>query len=376
MNATLSVEIKRQIEDFTLDVAFDAPPGVTGIIGRSGAGKTMTLQAIAGLSRPESARIALGSDIYTDTARNIFIGPEKRHIGYVFQEARLFPHLTVAGNLDYGLTRRGPDTPIPREEVIGLLGLRHLLDRRPHGLSGGEAQRVAIGRALLSAPHLLLMDEPLANLDIARRREIMPFLEALHERLRLPVIFVSHNMEEVVRLADRVVVFEGGRVAAKGDMAEVLNRVDVQNLILGESGDDGLGTILNARIESHDDAENLTEVAGNGFNLFVQRLPQSAGASVRLRLRARDVTIATAAPHGLSVQNVIEGNIEALEEAGTGQVDVSIRTREGETLLHALVTGRAARLLNLETGMPVWGLIKTVAIAGSASENRMADLDR
>jgi molybdate transport system ATP-binding protein len=220
------------------------------------------------------------------------------------------------------------------------------------------------------------MDEPLANLDIARRREVMPFLEALHEKLHLPIIFVSHNMEEVVRLADRVVVFDGGRVTVKGDMAEVLNRVDVQNLILGESGDDGLGTILNARVESHDDAENLTELAGNGFNLFVQRLPQPAGASVRLRLRARDVTIATTVPHGLSVQNVIEGNIEALEEAGKGQVDVSIRTREGETLLHALVTGRAARLLNLETGMPVWGLIKTVAIAGSASENRMTDLDR
>lgn len=373
MTATLSVEIRRRAGDFSLDVAFEAPPGITGIIGRSGAGKTMTLQAIAGLSKPDSARIALGEEIFADTAKNIHLKTEKRHIGYVFQEARLFPHLTVERNLDYGLMRRGPETPIPRNEVIDLLGLRHLLTRHPHGLSGGEAQRVAIGRALLSAPRLLLMDEPLANLDIGRRREIMPFLDALHERLRLPVIFVSHNMEEIVRLADRVAVLEGGRVVASGGVAEVLNRLDVQNLIMGDSNDDSLGTIMDARIESHDDSENLTELAGCGFRLVVQRLHQPVGASVRFRLHARDIAIATERPRNLSVQNVMDGRIDTLEDAGGGQVDLSIRTLEGGTLFHALVTKRAARLLRLEVGMPVWGLIKTVAIAGAASLYDMAE---
>lgn len=373
MSDALSVNIRRRTGGFTLDVSFETPPGITGIIGRSGAGKTMTLQAIAGLSRPDSGRISLGGETFLDTENNIFVPPERRHIGYVFQEARLFPHLTVARNLDYGLMRRGPETPIPRDDVIDLLGLRPLLDRQPHGLSGGEAQRVAIGRALLSAPRLLLMDEPLANLDIGRRREIMPFLEALHEKLRLPVIFVSHNMEEVVRLADRVVVFEGGRIAARGEVADVLNRVDIQNLILGESGDDGLGTILDARVVSHDETENLTELEGDGFRLFVQRLTQQPGARVRVRLRARDVTIATEAPRGLSVQNIIEGKIEALHQSGKGQVDVKIATSAGSTCLHALVTSRAARLLGLRTGMPVWGLVKTVAIAGSANEHRMTE---
>lgn len=369
----LSVKIARQAGAFSLDIAFEAAAGVTGIIGRSGAGKTMTLQAIAGLNRPDCGRISLGGEIFLDTEKGIFVPPEKRHIGYVFQEARLFPHLTVTRNLEYGLLRRGPETPIPRDEVIDLLGLRHLLERQPHGLSGGEAQRVAIGRALLSAPRLLLMDEPLASLDIGRRREILPFLEALNERLALPVIFVSHNMEEVVRLADRVVVIEGGHVVASGGVADVLNRIDVQNLILGEADDDSIGTILDMRIETHDDEENLTELSGAGIRLLVQRLPARSGSAVRVRLRARDVTIATEAPRGLSVQNVIEGKIETLGEAARGQVDIGIRTREGNTPIHALVTRRAARLLKLETGMPVWALIKTVAIAGSASEHRTAE---
>ena len=167
---------------------------MTGIVGPSGAGKTMALQAIAGLNKPDRARIALGADVFADTKTGVFIPPEKRRIGYVFQEARLFPHMTVAANLDYGLTRQGPDAPVPKDEVIDLLGIAPLLPRQPHSLSGGEAQRVAIGRALLRAPRLLLMDEPLASLDVRRRREIMPFLEALHRRLRLPVIFVSHNI--------------------------------------------------------------------------------------------------------------------------------------------------------------------------------------
>ncbi|MEQ8327377.1 MAG: molybdenum ABC transporter ATP-binding protein [Parvibaculum sp.] len=361
----LTASIERRAGGFTLDVSFEAPPGVTGIIGASGAGKTMALQTIAGLGRPDKARIALGDEIFADTAEGISLPPDKRNIGYVFQEARLFPHMTVAANLDYGAKRRGPGAPASRGEVIDLLGIAPLLDRHPASLSGGEAQRVAIGRALLSAPRLLLMDEPLASLDIRRRREIMPFLEALHERLRLPVLFVSHNIDEIVRLADRVIVFHGGRIAAEGDVGEVLNRLDVQGLILGDAEDDSPGTILDARILQHDDADGLTEVGGRGFRLVVSKLASPEGAPVRLRLRARDVALATEAPSKLSIQNVIEGTIRRIEDTGAGQVSVTLETKDGgSTSVHALVTQRAARLLGLAEGMPVWALIKSVAIAG------------
>ncbi|MBO6635721.1 molybdenum ABC transporter ATP-binding protein [Parvibaculum sp.] len=360
----LTASIERRAGGFSLDVSFEAPPGVTGIIGPSGAGKTMALQAIAGLNRPDKARIALGDEVFIDTADGISLPPEKRNIGYVFQEARLFPHMTVAANLDYGAKRRGPGAPASRAEVIELLGIAPLLERHPASLSGGEAQRVAIGRALLSAPRLLLMDEPLASLDIRRRREIMPFLEALHERLRLPVLFVSHNIDEIVRLADRVIVLHGGRIAAKGGVGEVLNRLDVQNLILGEAEDDSTGTILDAKVLRHDDADGLTEVGGEGFRLVVSKLVSPEGTPVRLRLRAKDVALATAAPSNLSIQNVIEGTIRLIEDASAGQVSVTLETRDRGAAIHALVTGRAARLLGLKKGMPVWALIKSVAIAG------------
>ncbi len=364
MTATLSASVARRVNGFNLDISFEAPPGVTGIIGPSGAGKTMALHAIAGLNRPDRARIALGDEIFTDTEQGIFLAPEKRHIGYVFQEARLFPHMSIAANLDYGLRRRGPGAPVPKDEVIHLLGIAPLLEREPHSLSGGEAQRVAIGRALLSAPRLLLMDEPLANLDISRRREVMPFLEALHRRLRLPVVFVSHNIDEIVRLADRVIVLHRGRIAAEGAVSDVLSRLDVQNLIFGEAGNDDLGTIVEAWITSHDDAEHLTELACPGARLFVARLPLTVGAPVRLRLRARDISIATEKPKGLSIQNMIEGEIAALTATGPGQLDVVLRMRDGGASFHALITQRAARQLGLAEGMTVWALVKTVAIAG------------
>ncbi|PKP69860.1 MAG: molybdenum ABC transporter ATP-binding protein [Alphaproteobacteria bacterium HGW-Alphaproteobacteria-5] len=367
MTATLTARIARRAGSFSLDIAFEAPPGVTGIVGPSGAGKTMALQAIAGLNKPDRARIALGAEVFADTKTGVFIPPEKRRIGYVFQEARLFPHMTVAANLDYGLARQGLDAPVPKDEVIDLLGIAPLLPRQPHSLSGGEAQRVAIGRALLCAPRLLLMDEPLASLDVRRRREIMPFLEALHRRLRLPVIFVSHNIDEIIRLADRVIVLHGGQIAAEGAVSDVLNRVDVQRLVLGEAEDDSFGTILDARVAAHDDDEHLSELACPGAAFFVARLPFAVGAAVRLRLRARDISIATERPRSLSIQNVIEAEIAGMTETGPGQLDVTLRTRDGGTLFHALITQRAARRLGLAEDMPVWALVKAVAIAGGGT---------
>lgn len=369
----LSVRVTQRVEGFALDVAFEAGPGVTGIIGPSGAGKSMTLGAIAGLARPQSGRIALDNQVFVDTARGVFMPPEQRRVGYVFQEARLFPHLSIAENLDYGARRRGGAGTMPRAEVIDLLGLSALLDRRPHRLSGGEAQRVAIGRALLSAPQLLLMDEPLSSLDIRRRREIMPFIEALHRRLDLPILFVSHNIDEIVRLADRVLVLHGGRVAACGEVAEVLNRLDVQSLILGEDGSAAdPATIIEARVSHHDDAHHLTELDIGGATLAVAELALAPGARVRLRLHARDIALATERPTALSIQNVIEAKIVEIKAAGPSQVDVKLAVG-AELRLFARITNRAAEQLQLATGRPVWALVKSVALASDMSESgRMA----
>jgi len=370
--AHLSVGIAQHVEGFSLDVAFEAGPGVTGIIGPSGAGKSMTLSAIAGLTRPERARIALGDEVFVDTARGIFMPPEQRRVGYVFQEARLFPHLSVAENLDYGAKRRGSAGAMTRAEVIDLLGIGALLDRRPHRLSGGEAQRVAIGRALLSAPRLLLMDEPLSSLDIRRRREIMPFLEALHRQLDLPILFISHNIDEIVRLADRVLVLHGGRIAASGEVAEVLNRLDVQSLILG--ADDNAAdpaTILEARVSRHDAAHYLTELDIGGASLAVPALTLAPGARVRLRLHARDIALATERPAALSIQNVIEAKIVEIKTAGPSQVDVELAVG-AQLRLFARITNRAAEQLQLASGRPVWALVKSVALAGDLSDGARA----
>lgn len=370
MNETqLSVRVAQRLEGFALDVSFEAGPGVTGIIGPSGAGKSMTLGAIAGLARPQSGCIVLGDEVFVDTARGIFMPPEQRRVGYVFQESRLFPHLSVAENLDYGARRRGDASAMPRTEVIDLLGIGALLDRRPHRLSGGEAQRVAIGRALLSAPRLLLMDEPLSSLDIRRRREIMPFIEALHRRLDLPVLFVSHNIDEIVRLADRVLVLHDGRIAASGGVAEVLNRLDVQSLILGV---DGIAadpaTIIEARVSRHDVAHHLTELDIGGATLAVSELALAPGAQVRLLLHARDIALATERPTALSIQNVIAARIVEIKAAGPSQVDVELEAGP-ELRLFARITNRAAEQLLLSTGRPVWALVKSVALASDMSES-------
>jgi molybdate transport system ATP-binding protein len=363
--SVLTVSLKRRVEAFALDVAFEAGNGVTGIIGPSGSGKSMTLQVIAGLSAPDEGHIALDGDVLTDTANRLSLAPEQRRIGYVFQDPCLFPHMTVAQNLDYGSKRRSVGSVVSRDEVIELLGLASLLERRPHRLSGGEAQRVAIGRALLSAPRLILMDEPLSSLDIRRRREIMPFIEALHRRLDLPIVYVSHNIDEIVRLADRVVVLHSGKIAVAGDVAEVLNRHDVQRLILGDGEhEDDASTIVKARIARHDEAHNLSELDFGGTTLTLAKLALPIGASVRLRIHARDVAIATERPRGLSIQNIIEAEVSGLRPAGVAQVDVLL-TVAGAQNLTARITSRSAERLDLAPGAKVWALIKSVALASS-----------
>lgn len=358
--AALKVELRHALGAFALDLAFEAGAGVTGIIGPSGAGKTSLLSAIAGLLRPDRGRISLGGDVFLDSDRQVSEPPEARRIGYVFQDARLFPHLSVGENLDYGAKRRGGGS-IRRDEAIALLGLGPLLARRPHHLSGGEAQRVAIGRALLSGPRLLLMDEPLASLDVGRRREIMPFIEALHRRVDMPVLYVSHNIDEIVRLADRVIVMREGKIAAAGTVADVLNRADIQALVLGDRAPADPSTIVEATVARHDEAHRLTEVAFAGATVSLPRLDLAPGAPVRLRLHARDIAIATERPVSLSIQNAIEARLAALVPAGEAQVDAKLAV--GAVTLTARITRRAAERLALREGMTVWALVKSVVLA-------------
>lgn len=358
----LSLALRHQVETFALDVAFEAPGGVTGIIGPSGAGKSTILQMIAGLTRADHSRIVFDGETLSDTDQRVFLAPERRRIGYVFQEALLFPHLSVAQNLDYGARRRKMAGHVSRDDVIALLGLRALLDRRPHHLSGGEAQRVSIGRALLSDPRLLLMDEPLSGLDPRRRADIMPFIEAMHRALDLPILYVSHNIDEVTRLADRVIVLHDGRVAAAGGVAEVLNQPEMQRLILGSEMDDDPATIVEAVIEAHEPASHVTMLRFGAARIALPLLDLPLGATVRLRIHARDVAIAIAKPEGLSIQNIIKSRIDAIAPTASGQLDLLLAI-DGAGRLNARITRRAGERLSLAEGMTVWALVKSVALA-------------
>ena len=361
----LSIDLHHPLDAFTLDVTLAAPGGVTGIIGPSGAGKSLLLKMIAGLTRPKRGNIFLDDDILNDSTGKVFVLPEQRRIGYVFQHALLFPHLSVAENLDYGTRRRGATGLVSRDDVITLLGLENLIARRPHHLSGGEAQRVAIGRALLSNPRMLLMDEPLSSLDPRRRRSIMPFIEALHQSLDLPIIYVSHNIDEITRLADRVFVMHDGKIAASGNVADVLNQPAIQQLILGdESEDDHPAMIVEAIVADHDQEHHATRLDLGGAMLSLPLLNIPTGQMARLRIYARDVAIATSPPGGLSIQNIIEARITDIAACGTGQVDVMMALSDA-LHLKARITERACESLSLEKNMRVWALIKSVALSES-----------
>ncbi|MDO8287641.1 MAG: molybdenum ABC transporter ATP-binding protein [Parvibaculum sp.] len=361
----LSINVQRRIGNFALDVRLLAPRGVTGIIGPSGAGKSMLLQLIAGLQRPDHAHITFDDQVLNDSAKRISLPPERRRIGYVFQDALLFPHLSVAQNLDYGAKRRDASLTVSRDEVIALLGLDALLARRPHHLSGGEAQRVSIGRALLSGPRLLLMDEPLSGLDPRRRAGIMPFIEVLNRRLDLPILYVSHNIDEITRLADRVVVLHQGSVAASGDVAAVLNRPEIQRLILGDSDDTDPAAIIEARVEAHDEAAYVTTLVLGADRISLPLVSDAVGSIVRLRVHARDVAIATERPQGISIQNILEATITEIAPTQKGQVDLTL-SLTGAHMLKARITKRAHDALVLAPDRKVWVLIKSVALVSTS----------
>lgn len=355
---TLKVEIAhRHGPAFALDVAFEAPSqGVTALFGPSGSGKSSVLAAVAGLLRPQRGLVALGGETLLDTARGLSLPPERRRCGVVFQDARLFPHMSVATNLRYGMRRAPAEDHGPGfEEVVELLGLAPLLDRRPRGLSGGERQRVALGRALLARPRLLLMDEPLAALDAPRRAEVLPFLARMARAARLPVLYVTHALDEVDALAGTLVLLEGGRVRAAGDVAELSARPDVPLLALRRDA----GALIACTVLAHEPARGLTRLGFAGGELQVPLRPEPPGTPLRLRLRARDVVVALAPPEAISLGNCLPCVLEAIAPAGTPS-EVFLRLRAGPTPLLARVSRDSAARLGLAPGMAVHALVKTV----------------
>ena len=337
--------------DFDLDVSFTAGMGVTALFGPSGSGKTTILNAIAGLERPRQGRIAVDGAVFFDSRERIDLTPHRRNTGYVFQDALLFPHLSVAQNLRYGM--RGGASGF--DKIVALLGLESLLGRRPAKLSGGERQRVAIGRALLSRPRLLLMDEPLASLDIERKHDILPYVESLRGNFGIPILYVSHAVNEVARLADHVIVIDGGRIVATGapEIALALHLRD------GETRFDRV-SVLTGRAGRYDAAYGLTPLIHEAGRITIAgRLEENR--ETRIVIRATDVTLATAVPRHLSVRTALKGVIAAIER-DSGPAAIVTVTLAGGQQLGAAATRKAIDEMKLAAGTEVWCLIKAVSI--------------
>ncbi len=354
---SLAVTLSHDFGGFRLDAAFEAPGGVTAIFGRSGSGKTTIINAIAGLLRPDAGRIVVDGTVLLDTAAAIFVPVHRRGVGYVFQEGRLFPHLTVRQNLGFGrwFAPRGTH-PVDRRRITAMLALEPLLDRRPARLSGGEKQRVAIGRALLAAPRLLLMDEPLAALDAARKEEVLPYLERLRDEVRVPILYVSHAFAEVARLANTVVALEAGRVVHAGPAAEVL-----ADPALFPASDEQASVTLTAR-HLGDAGDGLSELALSGGRLLVPALATPPGSRLRVRIRARDIVIATRRPEAISALNVLEARVARIGDGDGAGASVEIALEVGADRLVARITRRSLGALGLRPGLACFALIKSVAV--------------
>lgn len=340
---------------FSLDADLDLPGrGVTALFGPSGSGKTTLLRCIAGLERAPQGRLVVNGETWQDAQR--WLPTHRRPLGYVFQESSLFPHLTVMGNLRYGLKRVAGSQRVNLDHAIALLGIAHLLDRRPERLSGGERQRVGIARAVALAPRLLLMDEPLSGLDLQRKQEILPYLERLHDELDIPVLYVSHAPDEVARLADHLVVLDAGRALASGALPDVLARLDLP-IRLGEDA----GAVLDAGIGAVDPTWHLARADFDGGSLWVRDHGLPVGHRVRVRVLARDVSLAREHPGPSSIQNLFEGVVDAIGDDAHPALAL-VRVRVGASMLLARVTRRAAAALALAAGEPLWVQVKSVAL--------------
>lgn len=346
---------------FRLEVDLSlAPRGITVLFGSSGSGKTSLLRAVAGLERAQGALVRIGKEVWQDDEAGVWVPTHRRALGYVFQEASLFDHLDVMGNLRYGLQRSMPKHLGAHEadlqSVIELLGIGGLLQRRTALLSGGERQRVAIARAMAAQPRLLLLDEPLSALDVARRQDILPWLERLRDEAQVPMLYVTHSVDELARLADEVVVLHEGRVHAQGRVAEVM--ADVRDpMALGEEA----GALLAAVVEERRPEWHLSRARFEGGELWLRDVGHAVGHSVRMRVLARDVSLAVVEPQGISVQNVVPGVVESMRE-GSHPSQLMVAVMCGRSRLLARITRRAAHELALAPGTPVWALIKAVAV--------------
>jgi molybdate transport system ATP-binding protein len=361
---SLSVDVRHQQGSFTLAARFESSGRLTAIFGASGSGKTTLVNVIAGLVKPQHARIVIDGNVLTDSDAGIAVPPYRRRIGYVFQDARLFPHLSVAGNLGYGewFTPR-EERYAARGQILDLLGIGHLLARRPRDLSGGEKQRVAIGRALLASPRLLLMDEPLASLDQKRKDEIMPYLERLRDEIRIPIIYVSHSVAEVMRLASDIAVLADGRLSAFGPAGEIAQRLD---LIPAEEREEG-GAIIDMAVAAHDHAFGMTKLSSHAGDIHVPGILGPAGTPARLRIRARDVMLATEEPRNISALNILRGTVSMIVEAGPSAVNVTLDC--GGSPVVARITRQSAAALGIRPGLQAFAVVKAVSVSGPTAES-------
>ncbi|MCB1749047.1 MAG: molybdenum ABC transporter ATP-binding protein [Gammaproteobacteria bacterium] len=363
--SVLAVDLEIQRDAFTLRVAHDfALDGISAVFGASGAGKSTLLRALAGLERDLRGRVAFDTEVWQDSARGVHRAAHRRGVGYVFQDARLLPFLDVAGNLRYAARRAPAARPGPQfEQVVTAFDLAPLLGRDVTRLSGGERQRVAIARALLTRPRLLLMDEPLSANDIRRKAELLPYVRGLPARFGVPVLYVSHALDEVAYLADHVLVLEAGRSVAAGPASDVLERLD-----LGSAADwYEAGTVLSGRVVEQDERFQLTRVAVGAHRVAVPRVAAARGDNLRLRVRARDVALAVESPRGISIRNVLAGTvIDIVEDPASAYAEALVDIGEGH--LRSRLTRAAVAELGLAPGATVYALVRSVTVDAPFAE--------
>jgi molybdate transport system ATP-binding protein len=357
MKSSVTARFALDYGAFNLDADLALPgTGISVLFGPSGSGKTTLLRCLAGLERPQQGYLEVNGKVWQDSSQKFFLPPHKRALGYVFQDANLFPHLTVYGNLCFGLKRIGlQPAAAGLEQTVELLGIGHLLERMPERLSGGEKQRVGIARALVLKPDILLMDEPLASLDFQRKQEIVPYLARLHQTLEIPVVYVTHAWQEAARLADHLVLMNGGRINAAGPLAETLGRID-----LPLAQDRKAVTVWEGRVAGHEADYHLTRIACAGAELYTTAIEAPAGTPLRVQIFARDVSLALEAPQATSILNVLPATVTGLADDRKGQTVVRLQVGAQTLLSH--ITLKSRHSLGLKIGMPVYAQIKGTSI--------------
>jgi molybdate transport system ATP-binding protein len=352
----IEIAVRHDFAGFALDAALRIErPGITALFGPSGAGKTTLVNAVAGIFRPREGRIVVDGRVLLDTASGTFVPPRARHVGYVFQDSRLFPHMSVENNLRFGWRRASAKaSPDEFAHVLDLLGLEPLLARRPAKLSGGEKSRVALGRALLASPRLLLLDEPLAALDAQRKSDILPYLERLRDEARLPMIYVTHSLDEVMRLADDLILLKDGRVAAQGRVFDLLPDLE----FAAASGAPPAGAVFAATVSAQRD-DGLTALAFDGGALLVTRLERPLGTHLRVRLRAEDIMLALEEPRAISANNVLPATVSGLQPDGA---NVHVQLRCGGVKLVSRITSASLARLGIAVGTQLFAIVKSVTV--------------